>query len=57
MKKAMIIAITICVVLSGGVFVFNTEGRNELQKNSYKKREKEDGERAEEEENEKQMYV
>lgn len=27
------------------------------KKNGYKKREKEDGERAEEEENEKQMYV
>ena len=24
MKKAMIIAVTICVVLSGGIFVFNT---------------------------------
>lgn len=24
MKKAMIIAVTICVVLLGGVFVFNT---------------------------------
>ena len=32
MKKAMIIAVTICIVLLGGVFVFNTSSTQRQMK-------------------------